>query len=279
MALTTVLSVFTLLYYILAICHAQQTCPEWTQWMDDENGGTLEPSSIGEFEQVDQLRGAYGFCDEPTDIECALADDTNTPYDGTGQDSLTCNLQQGFRCFHSNQNGDCFSYAIRLLCAEPLKEDSKHVCVDNDGQSFEFSCTFLDSWTVDFDDKSSCQHSNAIVDISDVIYGIFNASTIADVIECIERPQVSKVNDSAMAAKISVAFSKDAKLTEDEVITAFTEAATRRNQDASLKFKVDTTSAITVTINKSGQSGTERQRGSLYGLLAALITVVALVYM
>ncbi|XP_070561348.1 mucin-5AC-like isoform X2 [Ptychodera flava] len=96
-----------------------KTCTEWTEWMDDENGGTLDPSSIGEFELIHKLRGPYGFCDEPTDIECALADDTNTPYNETGQVSLTCDLQQGFMCFHSQQSGDCFNYAIRVLCPAP----------------------------------------------------------------------------------------------------------------------------------------------------------------
>ncbi|XP_070537612.1 mucin-2-like [Ptychodera flava] len=93
-----------------------EVCSEWTEWMDDENGGTLDPYSIGEFELINDLRGPYGFCDEPTDIECALADDTNTPYNESGQVSLTCNLQQGFMCFHSQQSGDCFNYAIRVLC-------------------------------------------------------------------------------------------------------------------------------------------------------------------
>ncbi|XP_070561351.1 mucin-2-like [Ptychodera flava] len=96
-----------------------EECSEWTEWMDDENGATLDPASIGEFELINQLRGPYGFCDEPTDIECALADDTNTPYNETGQVSLTCNLEQGFLCFHSQQSGDCLNYAIRVLCPAP----------------------------------------------------------------------------------------------------------------------------------------------------------------
>ncbi|XP_070561360.1 cartilage intermediate layer protein 1-like [Ptychodera flava] len=101
-----------------ALCQ-NDTCNEWTEWMDGESGGTLDPGSIGEFELIDQLRGPYGFCDEPTDIECALADDTNTPYNETGQVDLTCKLEQGFMCFHSQQSGDCFNYAIRLSCPQP----------------------------------------------------------------------------------------------------------------------------------------------------------------
>ncbi|XP_070560269.1 mucin-5AC-like [Ptychodera flava] len=91
-------------------------CFEWTEWLDDENGGTLDPSSIGEFELLAQLRGPYGFCDQPTDIECRLSDLPHTPYNQTGQVALTCDLQQGFLCFHSQQSGLCFNYAIRLLC-------------------------------------------------------------------------------------------------------------------------------------------------------------------
>ncbi|XP_070561350.1 mucin-3B-like isoform X2 [Ptychodera flava] len=117
-------SSFSTIFGTTAVTHLVLTknveeCSEWTEWMDDENGTTLEPSSIGEFELIDQLRGPYGFCDQPTDIECALANDTNTPYNETGQVSLTCNLQQGFLCFHSQQSGDCFNYAIRVLCPTP----------------------------------------------------------------------------------------------------------------------------------------------------------------
>ncbi|XP_070561363.1 uncharacterized protein [Ptychodera flava] len=276
MALTTVLSLYTLLYSLLAICHAQQTCLVWTQWIDDENGGPLNASSIGEFELINDLRGPYGFCDEPTDIECALADDTNTPYNETGQDHLTCNLQQGFLCFHSQQSGDCFNYAIRLLCAEPLKEDSKNLCVENDGISFEFSCTFLDGWTDDLDDKSSCQYNNAIVDVSDAIYGILDDSSVADELDCVERPLLSKADDSDMVVEITVRFSKGTELTKDEMVDAFKDAASKRNLDASFKYRVDINGTITA---ERIQSGSERQRGSLHGILATLITVMALFYM
>ncbi|XP_070561358.1 mucin-5AC-like [Ptychodera flava] len=101
-----------------ALCQ-NETCQEWTEWMDDENGGTLDQRSIGEFELINQLRGPYGFCDEPSDIECALDDDAHTPYNETGQVSLACNLERGFLCFHSQQSGDCFNYAIRLSCPQP----------------------------------------------------------------------------------------------------------------------------------------------------------------
>ncbi|XP_070569071.1 uncharacterized protein [Ptychodera flava] len=91
-------------------------CSEWTSWMSDENGGTLDPSSIGEFEIINQLRGTHGFCDDPIAIECRLAVDPHSPHDQTNQVSLTCDLNTGFLCFHSQQTGDCFDYEIRLLC-------------------------------------------------------------------------------------------------------------------------------------------------------------------
>ncbi|XP_070561341.1 mucin-2-like isoform X2 [Ptychodera flava] len=94
-------------------------CFEWTEWMDGENGTTLDPSSIGEFERINDLRGPYGFCNETIGIECALADNTSIPYNETGQVGLTCDLEQGFLCFHSEQSGDCFNYAIRVLCPVP----------------------------------------------------------------------------------------------------------------------------------------------------------------
>ncbi|XP_070561367.1 mucin-5AC-like [Ptychodera flava] len=98
------------------ICNASL---EWTEWMDDENGGTVDPASLGEFELIDELRGPYGFCDEPTDIECALADDVNISFAATGQRFLECSLEKGFLCYDSQQSRACFNYAIRVLCAKP----------------------------------------------------------------------------------------------------------------------------------------------------------------
>ncbi|XP_070581115.1 mucin-2-like [Ptychodera flava] len=97
---------------------------QWTEWMDDENGGPIDPSSIGEFEILSALEQQYDFCDDFVDIECRLISPLHTPFDETGQVSLTCNIQTGFLCFHSQQSGDCFNYEIRVLC--PLLLQSTH---------------------------------------------------------------------------------------------------------------------------------------------------------
>ncbi|XP_070581622.1 mucin-5B-like [Ptychodera flava] len=89
---------------------------QWTDWMDDEDGGPIDPSSIGEFEILSALRQQYNFCDDVVDIECRLASPPHTLYDETGQVSLTCSPSSGFMCFHSQQSGDCFNYKIRVLC-------------------------------------------------------------------------------------------------------------------------------------------------------------------
>ncbi|XP_070547850.1 uncharacterized protein [Ptychodera flava] len=67
-------------------------------------------------------------------------------------------------------------------------------------------------------------------------------------------------SEGALVVKITVFFSKDAELTEDKVITAFTEAATRRNQDASMKFRVDTDSVRVIMVNRN-QSEYDRKIG------------------
>ncbi|XP_070581139.1 mucin-2-like [Ptychodera flava] len=91
---------------------------QWTDWMDDEEGGPIDPTSLGDFEMLSQLRQMYGFCDNVVDIECRLASSPHTAYDETGQISLTCSTSRGFMCFHSQQSDDCFNYEIRVLCAK-----------------------------------------------------------------------------------------------------------------------------------------------------------------
>ncbi|XP_070548104.1 uncharacterized protein [Ptychodera flava] len=87
-------------------------------------------------------------------------------------------------------------------------------------------------------------------------------SSVANVIDCTLRPLLSKADGSegALVVQITVFYSKDAELTEDKVITAFTEAATRRNQDAFMKFRVDTDSLRVIMVNRN-QSEYDRKIG------------------
>ncbi|XP_070561391.1 uncharacterized protein [Ptychodera flava] len=121
------LSFLTLMLVLSArLFECEDACYEWTEWMHDEAGANVELSEKGEFQQVDQLRGRYDFCEDPIDIECGLAAHPHTPYDQTGQVNLTCNLENGFMCFHSDQPGDsnCLNYAIRVQCPVSCPTDA-----------------------------------------------------------------------------------------------------------------------------------------------------------
>ncbi|XP_070533581.1 mucin-2-like isoform X1 [Ptychodera flava] len=97
---------------------------EWSEWMDDEFGGKVDHLADGEFELYDDLREHFEFCENPIDIECRLAKSPYPPYDQTGQRELSCDVEEGFRCYHSDQMPPlCYNYEIRVLCEVPCDDE------------------------------------------------------------------------------------------------------------------------------------------------------------
>nr|XP_006822635.1 PREDICTED: uncharacterized protein LOC102810401 [Saccoglossus kowalevskii] len=105
------------------ICEVQ--CRNWTQWMDDENGGLVDPA-IGEFEYLPDLRSFYDFCETPSSIECRTVIEPFTLSYETGQ-TVHCDLPDGLICFHEDNVSPCMNYKIRLCCPLPL--ENNELCV------------------------------------------------------------------------------------------------------------------------------------------------------
>ncbi|XP_077980447.1 hemocytin-like [Glandiceps talaboti] len=113
---------------LLSVCLAMmlyqgvnsQVCG-WTEWMDSENGGTVDPAGQGEFEIIQVLRNSYNICQENiTDIECREVNSPNRPYNETGQIEVTCTTDSGLMCFHDKQEPagtKCLNYEIRVFCS------------------------------------------------------------------------------------------------------------------------------------------------------------------
>ncbi|XP_077869489.1 mucin-5B-like, partial [Saccoglossus kowalevskii] len=105
--------------------NTQTECGNWTQWMDDENGGLVDPQ-LGEFEYLPDLRSLYDFCETPSSIECRTVLEPYTLSYETGQ-TIHCDLPDGLICFHEDNVSPCMNYKIRLCCPLPLENDE--LCV------------------------------------------------------------------------------------------------------------------------------------------------------
>nr|XP_006822335.1 PREDICTED: uncharacterized protein LOC102801684 [Saccoglossus kowalevskii] len=105
--------------------NTQTECGNWTQWMDDENGGLVDPQ-LGEFEYLPDLRSLYDFCETPSSIECRTVLEPYTLSYETGQ-TVHCDLPDGLICFHEDNVSPCMNYKIRLCCPLPLENDE--LCV------------------------------------------------------------------------------------------------------------------------------------------------------
>lgn len=68
------------------------------------------------------------------DIECRMSR-TLHKYSESMQNNLLCNTDQGFRCLHEDQIGQCHDYEVRLLCMYPW-------CYPRKLYSFEFLLSF-----------------------------------------------------------------------------------------------------------------------------------------
>ncbi|XP_070561361.1 uncharacterized protein [Ptychodera flava] len=282
----------------LFVC--EETCYEWTEWMDDEASGIVEPSDIGEFELVDQLRGQYDICEDPTDIECGLAAEPHTPYDQTGQANLTCDLENGFMCFNQYQpeGSDCLDYAIRVQCPvpcptevlttdsqcdEPPESDSPYKCDDDESQGIDVKITFgvSTSWRDEIEDKTSCHYRSIVGDIVKAVVAIFSSPEADGAFQCYTDNTLSMSNTSDDVVINEMELTLDIRdlLNPAETIKGiFEEVAGRINQNETFPLKIDQDQEVGVQLLEEIFSGiSTRQAGSIvlsFGLALAVIFLV-----
>lgn len=90
-------------------CDTKEIC-DWTPWCDDEEGGgKVTPIDSGEFELKENCKGV---CENPMDIECEMSAEPYLNSSALGQ-NLTCDVDHGLVCNHSNTQPLCLDYRIR----------------------------------------------------------------------------------------------------------------------------------------------------------------------
>ncbi|XP_055515432.1 uncharacterized protein LOC129711657 [Leucoraja erinacea] len=111
------------------------TCPESfcncvTQWFDRD-----DPSGIGDFEDLENLRKAFPdqICSNPT--ACEVQTIAGIPASSSGNNIPQCSISTGFTCINVEQkNGKCEDYRIRFTCPESFC-DCKTPWFDRDDPS------------------------------------------------------------------------------------------------------------------------------------------------
>ncbi|XP_077553611.1 uncharacterized protein LOC144168516 [Haemaphysalis longicornis] len=92
----------------------------WTEWMDADDPDASD-SDMGDLEIIeDLLQHRNGSC-TPADvekIECRVKS-TALDWKRSGQTSLSCDANVGFRCYNNFQLKKCEDYEVRLFCACP----------------------------------------------------------------------------------------------------------------------------------------------------------------
>ncbi|KAK3611483.1 hypothetical protein CHS0354_039095 [Potamilus streckersoni] len=87
----------------------------FTTWM---SYATPTPYNQGDVETVDSLRKQYTFCDvsQMRSIECRVIGTTKSSA-ASGQ-KVTCDLREGLKCYHKDQNAGefCYDYEVRFDC-------------------------------------------------------------------------------------------------------------------------------------------------------------------
>eukprot|EP00057_Strongylocentrotus_purpuratus_P005734 XP_003731652.2 PREDICTED: mucin-5B [Strongylocentrotus purpuratus] len=96
-------------------CHIEEIC-EWTEWCDDEEGGgKVTPFDVGEFEIKEDCKENFEICEAPKDIECEMTANPHLSAAILSQD-VTCDVDYGLVCLHSDTQPICLDYRIRFLC-------------------------------------------------------------------------------------------------------------------------------------------------------------------
>ncbi|WAQ93429.1 MFGM-like protein [Mya arenaria] len=93
--------------------------PGWTPFISVDTPGALntwEKSGPGDTEPITELRNLYGFCAYPTGIQCRTKFD-KLPYTMSLDFDTVCNLEKGFECLNSAQDGmECGDYEVSFQC-------------------------------------------------------------------------------------------------------------------------------------------------------------------
>ncbi|KAG8238941.1 hypothetical protein J437_LFUL000780, partial [Ladona fulva] len=86
-------------------------CDMWTHWQNENN----PKDGDGDFESVENLKGSYGNCTNPSNIECVTVTG-NIPSSET-ENEVMCSLKRGLQCYNrNNMPGGCEDYKIRIFC-------------------------------------------------------------------------------------------------------------------------------------------------------------------
>lgn len=84
----------------------------WSPWLNADK----PDSGAGDIESISEIKKTFGVCSTVVGIQCRVAG-TYTLFSETGQDRLTCDYLNGFRCYNSEQiDGHCLDYEVRVLC-------------------------------------------------------------------------------------------------------------------------------------------------------------------
>lgn len=85
----------------------------WSDWLSS-TAPTAAPTS-GDMETIENLKKRFGLCPNIVDIECRVID--NGSGTSAAQDSVTCDIQNGLRCYNRDQlSFQCHDYEVRVKC-------------------------------------------------------------------------------------------------------------------------------------------------------------------
>ena len=82
----------------------------WTYWINMDTPLTSE----GDIETISKIRQIHTFCDNPVQIECR---EVKSQADAsTRGQTVTCDLNTGFKCLNFQNGGKCDDYEVRFYC-------------------------------------------------------------------------------------------------------------------------------------------------------------------
>ncbi|XP_048245023.1 mucin-5AC-like isoform X2 [Haliotis rufescens] len=87
---------------------------DWSPWINIDT----PDSGHGDMETIDSIKTKHGVCKNMKQIECRIAG-TNTMSSAAGQSRVTCDVDNGLRCYNNEQlSSKCYDYEVRVLCWE-----------------------------------------------------------------------------------------------------------------------------------------------------------------